>query len=755
MKNKSKNLPPLAPLSLALTAALSALMPTAAKADITITSTTSSQVNWTSGNVTITNTGVVSVSTTAVSVGGSVGTLTNSGTISAGTGYSGISNFGESITAINNIGAIGGGDYGISNVNGSIGTLTNSGTISGTNGIFNYNGTIGTLSNNGLITGSVAAVYNRSSGLIGTLNNTGTIAGNVFNASTHNLTINGGAGSTFGTLTGVGGGIGSGNIGTITNTAANLFFGSGNQLLNDNINVSSSHTVTNTASTLQINNNIGITGNYVQNAGATLNIGVADNAITSTGTTSDTGYGRLTVSGSATIAAGSTVALKKLNSYAFAQGQRFVVLRATTATYNTGSLNYSATGFNGTIIGSSFVDGSYTDLLLTLNGVSGTSPNNLATNGNSVASLGGLYKYQGTDAGLLALFNPAAALGSSAAANSAGAQLSPAAVSSAADQVSFAAEQVVFNLATARVDGLRTAQATGNSGISTGDSIDNSALWGKVFGGKATEGLRDDVSGYHANYNGLLIGADTLVSDNWRAGGLFSYANTSVAIDGNNTGSSLHVNSYGLTGYASYSGDPWYVNLLAGAAQQQYRTVRAIGFSGFSGAANGSFNGMQYSTSVQAGYPLHVNAFIPGATLTPIASLSYSTLRQQGYVESGTPAALNLAGARSNSLKSELGAKLERSFATSYGNLVPSVQVGWRHEYQDTRLQSAASFAADTTGSTSFTTQRATPVANTGVLTLGVTLMQSQKLNISANYSLEAANGYSSKTGGIQLRWRF
>ncbi|MGZ5818336.1 MAG: beta strand repeat-containing protein, partial [Burkholderiaceae bacterium] len=410
MKNKSKNLPPLAPLSLALTAALSALMPTAAKADITITSTTSSQVNWTSGNVTITNTGVVSVSTTAVSVGGSVGTLTNSGTISAGTGYSGISNFGESITAINNIGAIGGGDYGISNVNGSIGTLTNSGTISGTNGIFNYNGTIGTLSNNGLITGSVAAVYNRSSGLIGTLNNTGTIAGNVFNASTHNLTINGGAGSTFGTLTGVGGGIGSGNIGTITNTAANLFFGSGNQLLNDNINVSSSHTVTNTASTLQINNNIGITGNYVQNAGATLNIGVADNAITSTGTTSDTGYGRLTVSGSATIAAGSTVALKKLNSYAFAQGQRFVVLRATTATYNTGSLNYSATGFNGTIIGSSFVDGSYTDLLLTLNGVSGTSPNNLATNGNSVASLGGLYKYQGTDAGLLALFNPAAAL---------------------------------------------------------------------------------------------------------------------------------------------------------------------------------------------------------------------------------------------------------------------------------------------------------------------------------------------------------
>jgi outer membrane autotransporter protein len=773
MINNSKNLPQLTALNLALTAALTvlALTPTAAKADQMISSTTNSQVNWTTGNVTITGSGLVSVSTTAVSVGGSVGTLTNSGIVSAGVGYAGISNFGESVTAINNFGRIIGGDYGISNVNGTIASLTNTGTISGINGIFNYNGTIGTLINSGLITGSVAAIYNRSSGSIGSLINSGTIAGNVFNASSHSLTISGGTGSTFGIMTGVSGSIGSANIGTLTNTAAQLSFGPGNLLINDNINVGSSHTVTNSAATLQLNNRINITGNYQQNAAATLLIGVGDTPVANGNSSTDSGYGRLVISGTATIASGSSVGLKAVNAYPFAQGQRFVVVQASTANYNEGSLNYSAAGFNGTITGSSVVDGSYTDLLLTLtaasiapsggsgSGESGSdasfSPINSATTGNAIASLGGLFNYSGTNANLLTVFNPAAALGNTAAANSAGAQLSPAAVSGAAAQASNAAAQAVFTEAIAHVDNLRTAQANGNSGIATGEGTNSPALWGQAFGGQSKQDMRDDISGYHAGYNGMLIGADTMVNDRWRAGGLLSYANTSVASDGDNAGSSVHVLSYGLAGYASYAGAPWYLNLMAGAAQQQYNTVRAISFPGFSGANNGSFKGLLYTASMQAGYPLNLGAWMPATTLTPLAGLSYSILRQDGYVESGSAAALNVNAANTNALKSELGVKLDRSFATAYGTLVPSMQASWRHEYHNTRLQSGASFAADTTGATTFTIQSVSPIPNTGVLALGITLMKNQNLSISARYVLEASSGYTAQTGDVLLRWQY
>jgi outer membrane autotransporter protein len=164
---------------------------------------------------------------------------------------------------------------------------------------------------------------------------------------------------------------------------------------------------------------------------------------------------------------------------------------------------------------------------------------------------------------------------------------------------------------------------------------------------------------------------------------------------------------------------------------------------------------MQYSTAVQAGYPLSLDRWISGTTLTPLVGLSYSYLRQNAYTESGSASALNVNASNSNSLRSEVGAKLSRQFATAYGTLVPSVELDWRHQYQNTRIQSTAGFTADTTGATTFTTQSASPIANTGVLNLGVTLLKGRNLSVSAQYVLEAAGGYVAQTGDVQVRWQY
>jgi outer membrane autotransporter protein len=156
--------------------------------------------------------------------------------------------------------------------------------------------------------------------------------------------------------------------------------------------------------------------------------------------------------------------------------------------------------------------------------------------------------------------------------------------------------------------------------------------------------------------------------------------------------------------------------------------------------------------SAQGGYPIRLNET---TVLTPIAGLNYSKLNQNGYTESGgNGAALTVAGNKSSSLKSDLGAKLERSFATSYGNLAPSVQVTWRHEYRDTRLRSVANFAADTSGSTSFTTFGAKPIADTGVMALAATLTRTDNITVTGRYSLEAGGGYRSQTADVRPRYR-
>jgi outer membrane autotransporter protein len=699
--------------------------------------------------------------------GGTIGTVTNSGTISgAGNFGGGIRNDGTIASLTNNSGGVISGIAGINNSFGTIGTLTNNsgGVISGVGaGISNSFGTIGTLINSGTISGTgsagkgidngstitsltnnsggtirgITAIYNGS--IIGTITNSGVIAGNIVNASVRGLTINGGAAGIFGTLTGY-----NGSIGTIYSD--HVVFGSGNLVLNDHVNAIS--TVQNIGATLQVNTPVTITGNYSQGAGASLLIGVGSGAVV-TGWPTDSGYGRLVVSGDATIAAGSSVSLKS-QGYAFANGQRYVVVDAAgTGTYNADSLHYSADGFK--VSGQSVYFGNHTDLVLTVGGLS--TPASPATNPNAIASLAGLARYTGLDPALLNLFNASLALtgGPAAAANHAGVQLGP--IQSASQgKAAAAATFGTLDIVSAHSTQMNQTLAASQTGVATGESALGWGAWGQAFGGHVGQGAVDQVPGYGANYGGLLLGADRALGDRWRAGGAFSYSNTSVDGQDAAAGDTTGVNAYGLIAYASYSGSPWYLNMSGGVVQQQYNSRRVISFPGFSGVANGRFSGQQYVVSTEFGYPLALNV----ATLTPLAGLTYSRLHQNAFTETGgNGAALSVGATNGTSVRSSLGVKLEKSVATAYGELVPSLRLQWTHEYDHTRVVTGASYAADPTGQTAFTTVGATPVSDLMQLSLAVTLLRSNTMSLIGRYDLQAGSQFLSQTGSLQLRQLF
>lgn len=698
----------------------------------------------------LSNSGVISGGTVGVYNDGAIGTLTNSGSINGFT--TGVMNSGTIGNLTNSGNITSTTSVAVLNLWGNIGSLTNSGTISGvTAGVYNR-GVIGTLNNSGLITSPDNALYLYSGSTLGSFTNSGTIAGPILNETGDALAINGGSGSAFGTLTGFNGAIG--NI----DSANGVNFLSGNQLLNSNITAG---TVNHQSGVLQVNNHITITGDYNQSAAAMLAIGVGSSATTG-GVDADTGYGRLIVSGNASIASGASVSLKPITSYAFADGQRFVVVQAGSATYNTSSLHYSATGFTGGITGASIVEGNYTGLVLTLEaGATPPSPpTTFATDGNAIAALTGLGSYNGLNQGLYDIDNAVKALPDTASANRAGAQLNPSATNGAAFNTTNAVNDtlqlaVMQHLDTERKDRSTLTQTSGSkSGVATGESSQDRAVWGRAFGGNADQDQRNGVSGYHANYKGMMVGADVQANADWRTGAVASYAHTNAHNDDANNGSSASNNAYGLTAYAGYSDDstPWYANFTAGLARQNYTTSRAINFPGFSGIANGKFDGDLYTLSTQAGYPLQVGL----ATFTPLAGLNYSNLHQDGYTEhGGNGAALSVDSTTSHSLKSDLGAKLDRAFSTRYGTVTPSAQLTWRHEFIDTRLDTSASFAADASGSTAFKTQGATPVRDTARLALGLTLAKSDNLSLLARYTIDGASSYTAQTGDLALRWSF
>jgi outer membrane autotransporter protein len=796
------------------------------------------------------NDGVISASTGAMMPGmgnnaaiynsGTIGTLHNTGSLLSGDSMmpdaSGVYNSGTITTLIND-NKIESSNSGIHNY-GTINTLQNNGRIHGGIGIFdstsgttsiasivnnneisgeyagiymiNYNTTSDATSivTNGVLSGGQYAlyIYGDSSIVNGadvTLTNTNMVKGNIESRSPTALKINGGT-NAVGVLTGLDG---LNTIGTITTSSADIVFGTGSLLLNDNI-VTNNSTVVNNAASLQVNNNISITGDYHQKAAATLISGISDLA-TQNDLLADTGYGRLNVSGNAIIDAGSSVNLLRTGStYKFAEGQRYVVINALGAetNYNADKLKYKALGYNGQVAGAVYADGTNNALVLIVgeenkdpvvteptkptptdpttptNPTKPTTPTNptnpttptqpttpskptpveptqpgkhsWATTPTATAALGGLGNYTGISSPqLLELYNASLAIDGTAEANRVGEKLSPGQninTSTAAGVATSTAQAVVG----AHIDAVRNPQSSGTSGVATGDDYSaNWIVWGQPFGGYARQDSTSDISGYSAKFGGLILGADRALGDAWRLGAALNYSNTSVHGKDNLSGNTSTADNYGVIAYAGYTGEPWYLNLSAGLNRQNYSSVRRADFTGFSGAAQGKFNGSSVTLQTEFGYPITLPADV---VVTPLASLTYGYQHVDGYTETGgNGMALDVGSTHSESVVSDIGARIEKTFATGLGNLTPFAQVSWIHQYDNRQMSSHATYAADTIGETSFITKGAAPVEDMAGLAIGSTLYDANELNVDARYDLQAGDRYQAHTFSLRLRKMF
>ncbi|WP_434717152.1 autotransporter domain-containing protein [Paraburkholderia sp. A2RO-4L] len=696
------------------------------------------------------------------------------------------------------------GNYALDNVatnseaTATIDAIAVQGQVLGITEAIRTSGTIGELNVNGqAVVDAPTAIHVLPGGAIGNINVLGAVGGNIENDSTNALTFNGNT-----TAMGVSnpgvlmGADSSQSFGSILSPNADVNFGHGALALQDNITVGAGHAVNNVGSTLVINGNPTINGNFTQAATGTLMFGVGTGAVNATGDVAgDTGYGRLTVTGSAQLAQGSSVSIQMLQGYTPTPGQRFVVVdaAATGTNYNDQNLHYSVRGFTrGVVVGHTVTEDGRSYLVLDLaqqdsppagttppgtptgtptgtqpgsggesTGSTGTgegtpsTPTNVMT-AAPVSSLQGLGNYTGIkSADLLNLYNAAIALnanGSYALVKRVGTQLSPSMQSSAA-HAAVAPTVDSMGIVSAHVNSLRVA-STGMSGVATGETAPKNGAWGQVFGGHASQGVIDDVSGYSANYGGFIVGADRAVNDQWRAGGAFTYSHSSVNGTEDAAGASTGINAFGFLGYASYNpkNAPWYVNLQAGIVQQHFNSVRSIGFDGFQGVANGSYSGQQYVLGGEFGWPLQVGKY----TVTPTAKLMYSYQHQGAYTESGgNGAGLSVGATHETSIRTAFGARLERSFTSKWGTVIPALDVSWIHEYDQTRLATGASYAADPSGQTAFTTLGASPVSDLADIGIGATLVRSNNMSLTARYELQAGSHFVSQTGSLRLRKLF
>ncbi len=331
--------------------------------------------------------------------------------------------------------------------------------------------------------------------------------------------------------------------------------------------------------------------------------------------------------------------------------------------------------------------------------------------------------------------------------NRVGQQLRPEA-NNASMQATIAAVDHVSALIVNHQDETRLA-SNDKSGVSTGETAQGVGVWMQGFGFKGEQNNRNGIDGYTANTGGFAIGADTVVGNgDFRVGGALGYASTGIDGDGVTQANRTDIDSYQGTLYGSWNAGAWYLDAALGYGRHQYDTKRFVSL--VNASLTGSHDADQYLAKIGGGYPMQVGK----VTITPMASLTYVKLDQNGYAEkdpSNSGAALSVGSVNTDSFRSGLGAKISAPLSEGKVKTTADARLMWNHEFADTSQDVAARFA----GGTSFTTNGMNQARDSANIGLGVNFMAENHQNLSVSYDAEIKSGYIGHTGSIKLRIDF
>lgn len=365
------------------------------------------------------------------------------------------------------------------------------------------------------------------------------------------------------------------------------------------------------------------------------------------------------------------------------------------------------------------------------------------------AGVKALATYSGNNAGLQALSQAVNNLTSDGDIRKAGAQLRPETTGNTA-QASMGAVTQALSTIQVRTDAVRVAAAETGTGVSSGETLKGLGVWGQGFGSTASQGERNDVSGYDADTYGLAFGADFKVMDPLRVGLSFAYAKTNVDSTGDRSGSGQDIDSYITSLYGTYSGKGWYVDGALTYGVHKYDATRYVNIAGAAAQTlKASYDGQQLGAKVEAGMPLAMGQ----AVVTPLASLAYNNLKQDSYAETGAAAALEVGSSSTDSIRSGLGAKVSAKVAT-LGNweISPNARAVWLHEFNKSSQDQTSAFVA---GGSSFTTPGNDIATEHFNLGLGIDVASVRNTTISAKYDADLAEKYVSHSASLQLRTEF
>jgi outer membrane autotransporter protein len=235
----------------------------------------------------------------------------------------------------------------------------------------------------------------------------------------------------------------------------------------------------------------------------------------------------------------------------------------------------------------------------------------------------------------------------------------------------------------------------GNAPALPATSDSGRGLWARGYGSYGNTDGDGNAAASRLRSAGLSIGFDAELQEGLRAGAAVTSGTSRLSSDNNETGKTRGT---AVAVYGAYVTGAWNFSGSAGMSWGKNHMDRAIAFGTLNRIASGDFDSDTLSAYGEATYTMAMDSW----TLRPLAGLSFSRNKSDGFTETGAGALnLQVAGQTVHSSKSLLGA----TASFDAGRIRFEPRVIWAHEFGDlnktmtAQLQgAAASFPFEISG---------------------------------------------------------
>ena len=295
------------------------------------------------------------------------------------------------------------------------------------------------------------------------------------------------------------------------------------------------------------------------------------------------------------------------------------------------------------------------------------------------------------------------------------------------------AKQVYNAIGTRLSGGINSA----NQGISSGDMLDDAAVWVQGLYNKSKLNNTSKAYGYDADTYGAAFGLEKYVTKATKLGA--GYAYNSTDIDGHNRDTDVHTNT--LFAYGEYKPNNWFVNGIASYGWSDYSETKHSTVD-----VKSKYDVNTFGLQAMTGYDFNLpQAF----TLTPEAGVRYAHVDQDSYTDD---AGQSVKSHKGNIWTGVAGAKLSKAFAADNGMIFkPELRLAATYDLKNDKGNTLVTLA----NGTSYSVQN-TSLKRFGVeVGAGVTADLSDNVELSMGYEGRFRSHYQDHTGLINAKYKF